>query len=182
MVVVGKVRQVREVGRAGSVTKVWATLCLLLTNGCSANLSGNASASLGCETGTEGCACYGNWSCNYQLSCVDEVCVDRRRLAAEQSQALTKAALRAADPIVAASTEECMSCLEDDCVSPLSACYDERGCAALVGCLLPCSEPTGETYIDCASSCYAEAPLSAHAHATRLQMCAQSRCDNACGR
>jgi hypothetical protein len=112
---------------------------------------------------------------------MDDVCVDRRKLVTEQTQALAKASLRAADPIVAASTETCMSCLESDCVSPLAECYDEAGCSTLAGCLLPCADPTGETYADCAETCYSEAPLAAHAPGTQLQVCAQLRCDDSCG-
>jgi hypothetical protein len=181
MVMVGKHGALRGVGRVLSGTQALGLLCLFSSNGCGANLSRNESAELGCATGTEGCACYGNWSCNYQLSCIDEMCVDRRKLVAEQTQALAKASLRAADPIVSASTEECMTCLESDCVSPLGECYDEAGCSNLIGCLLPCADPTGETYAECAEVCYAEARLTAHAPATQLQICAQSRCEDACG-
>lgn len=181
MVMIGKPGASFAVGRLGWGTRAWCVLCLFLINACGANLSRNESANLGCETGTEGCACYGNWSCNYQLSCADEVCVDRRKLVAEQTQALAKASLRAADPIVASSSEECMTCLESECVSPLAECYDQSGCSTLAGCLLHCSDPTRETYAQCADACYSEAPLVAHSRGTQVQVCAQARCDGTCG-
>lgn len=178
---VGKVRASQRLVGFLLDAKTWGVLCLFLSNACGANFSRDDSATLGCEMGTEGCACYGNWSCNYQLSCMDEVCVDRRKLAAEQTQALAKASLRATDPIVSASSEACITCLESDCVSPLAECYDRGGCGVLFGCLLPCASRTGETYAECAEACYAQAPITAHTHGTQLQMCAQSQCEQSCG-
>lgn len=154
---------------------------MLLTNACGANHSNGDAAALGCETGTEGCTCYRNWSCNYQLSCLDDVCIDRRKVAAEESKELAKSSLRAIDPIVAVTNETCMSCIETDCVSPLSECYESDGCAVLFGCLLPCVSRPGASYAACAETCYAEAPLSAHPHATQLQVCAQAHCGEGCG-
>lgn len=177
MVMDGKLRA--TCSRLG-LAKIWVLVCLLSANACGANLS-RETANLTCEVGTEGCTCYGNLSCNYQLSCIDEVCVDRRKSAAENAQLLTQSSLRAADPLVAAASESCMSCLEDECVSPLAACYDRVDCTGLAGCLLSCAWSAGETYVDCAQICYAGAPVGAHERGTRVQRCAQSQCPDVCG-
>lgn len=176
MVTDGKLRAAG--GRFG-LAQTWMMACLLLANACAANLSRDT-ANLGCEVGTEGCACYGNWSCNYQLSCIDDMCLDRRKLAAENAQLLTQSSLRSTDPIVAAASESCMGCLEDACVSPLATCYDRAGCATLAGCLLSCAHSTGETYGDCVEICYANAPIDAHERGTRVQRCAQTQCSDVC--
>ncbi len=157
-------------------SNVWSTLGLLLANACAGVADGGPTEDLGCEVGTEGCSCYGNWSCNYRLSCVDEVCVDRLG----EIRRSEISALRAADPIATASSEECLTCVEDGCVSPLAECYSEVGCSPLFSCLLTCSNEPAMVYTDCASDCYSAAPLRSHTPATHLQLCTGKMCDSAC--
>lgn len=166
-----------ELHRLSWGAKAWGVLCLLMANACGAHIASEKSLGLQCEVGTEGCDCYGNWSCNYQLSCVDEVCVDRAKIAAEQAQTLS---LRAADPIDDAASDECLECLESDCVSPLAGCYDQAACSGLFACLVGCSQLSVHMYTSCANDCYAGAPIEAHSDATQLQMCTQARCKEAC--
>lgn len=164
-------------GSLGMGTKAWGIVCLFLANACGAHIASEKSLGFQCEVGTEGCDCYGNWSCNYQLSCVDEVCVDRTKIAAEEAQTLS---LRAADPIASAVSDECLVCLEDDCVSPLAECYDANACSGLFACLLGCSQLSVHMYTSCADECYARSPIEAHSSATQLQMCTQARCKETC--
>lgn len=147
-----------------------------MANACAGVADRAAPDDVGCKVGTEGCSCYGNWSCNYRLSCVDEVCVDRLG-EARQSEV---SALRAADPIAVATSEECLTCVEDRCTSRLAECYAEASCAPLFSCLLTCTHNADSAYTHCASECYAAAPLRSHTSATQLRLCTGRQCETEC--
>lgn len=164
-------RRGREFGRL-----FWAVVCWCGANACSANFPEQSSSALGCEVGTVGCSCYGNWSCNYQLSCVDEICVDRRALAEEAELS----ALRSRDPVAHASSPECLTCLEEVCLASLTNCYAQSGCTSLFACLLGCSRAISTEYDECAAGCYSTTPLDGHSDATQVQLCAAKTCPAEC--
>ncbi len=58
------------------------SLAILVLNGCSSSLSTSSHYSDGdeCSTGSLGCPCYGNGTCDNDLSCVDDTCVDPTNL------------------------------------------------------------------------------------------------------
>lgn len=151
-------------------------VCLLGTNACSAPFTDQSSDALGCEVGTVGCSCYGNWSCNYQLSCIDDLCVDRRARAEESELS----ALRAQDPVAHASSPECLTCLEEVCLASLTNCYAQSGCTSLFACLLGCSREASEPYSECAAGCYSAAAIEDHDDATQVQLCSANACPDDC--
>lgn len=130
---------------------------------------------LGCETGTLGCSCYGNWSCNYQLSCVEEVCVDRRARPSSDTPELARSELLP-DPLAAATSAECVECLQDQCSAPLETCYPEAGCIALQACVFACSgDASAEA--DCSGQCIAQASGEARAKAASVGECSKQQCE-----
>lgn len=134
---------------------------------------------LDCEVGTEGCVCYGNWSCNYRLSCVDDLCVDNQSRSDSERSRTTEAALLVNDPLMSREAPECIVCAESDCSASLERCYETPGCAELSGCLLNCSRSDGE-YFKCSRECYLPAPVEAHVRANGLHQCLNQTCRDEC--
>jgi hypothetical protein len=129
---------------------------------------------LECETGTLGCSCYGNWSCNYQLSCVDDLCVDNRaRPASHEKQ--SNSTQSPADPLASVPNTDCVECIEEQCSKALEECYPETGCIALQACLLGCS--LGEdSEASCGASCDEQAAAGARRKSASVTECARRSC------
>jgi hypothetical protein len=145
------------------------TTLSLFGTGCSGSVE-TTSYELGCETGTLGCNCYGNWSCNYQLSCVDEVCVDRKTETLNESNDKQRAAVDSpSDPLALAATTQCVQCLHDECSTALEACYPETGCIALQACLFACSNKLEQP--ECSKECFALASANAQAKSAPVSKC-----------
>lgn len=153
----------------------WSALVCLWSVSCSAPLDTFESE---CEMGTLGCACYGNWSCNYQLSCVDEVCVDRRdRDAAAEPYSHRLQSLP--DPLAAATSDDCAACLHDECNLALQACYAETGCIAVQACVFEC-ERDALPDASCRAQCSSGASSEARRKSAAVAQCSDKRC-SACG-
>lgn len=155
----------------------WGALLCSWSVSCGASLGAHDSE---CDTGTLGCACYGNWSCNYQLSCVDDVCVDRRDRGPEAAVGPHQSHLQSLpDPLAAATSDDCVTCLHDECSHRLEACYAETGCIAVQACIFQCIDDALPE-ASCRSECSSGASSEAQAKAARLSLCANERC-GACG-
>lgn len=162
---------------------------LLLTS--SVSCGGSVSTTtygLECETGTLGCSCYGNWSCNYQLSCVENECIDRKNqtppakqpsdVQAGKDQPEDPELMRAeslADPLAAAASDECVTCIHTECSTPLQGCYPETGCIALQACLLKCTDQDPPPAA-CSNDCFAAAPANAQLKSTPVSECTARSC------
>lgn len=161
-----------------------AVLLPLLSGGCAALTS---EASLDCEVGTVGCACYGNWTCNYMLSCVDDQCIDKRASTQEpahdEPQQLERlsdeATLLTNDPLMVKEAPGCVECAEAKCLTSLVQCYETAGCSRLVGCLLRC-ERAVEGSVSCERECSLAAPLEAKKPAAALRQCLAQDCSHEC--
>lgn len=185
-------------GRRGQRRGFWlpwwsaASFVLVVTTSCGSNVTSEVNANLGCEIGTEGCTCYGNWSCNYQLSCVEDLCVDRRKQkASPQVENDDLTTLRSNDPIAGSITAPCAACLDEQCQSALSECYSETGCAPLFSCLTRCNRAEPGAGADqntapaaqveaCAERCLAESAATAHSPASQLWGCSNTTCSETC--
>jgi hypothetical protein len=66
-----------DLGRWAHLRPRFLCACLVLS-GCTTASSGDTDAGAGeCSDGKEGCACYGNSTCNTGLVCLSKLCVDR---------------------------------------------------------------------------------------------------------
>lgn len=164
----------RFVPQVRNVLRATAAVCLLLATNCGGAVT-TTTYELECETGTLGCSCYGNWSCNYQLSCVEDMCVDRRERPAKNDNALEQAE-SLPDPLADATSDACLQCLQEDCSTQLEACYPETGCVALQACLLECSKPANSTAAECATQCSNRAPEGARLKSRPVTECSQQNC------
>lgn len=164
----------RLLNRLGSVL-------LVLTTGCGGAVA-TATYELECETGTMGCSCYGNWSCNYQLSCVEDVCVDRK--SPLQTDGLVEPepphSEPAPDPLADATSDQCLECLQADCSAALEACYPETGCIAHQACLLECRR-SGKVREVCEGRCSKDSSIDAHKKSALVTECREQRC-GMCGK